>query len=193
MQKDLPCVLFAGGKSSRMGEDKSLLPFGGYSTLGEFQYRRLQKIFSEVYISTKNPDKFPFQADFIIDESEVFAPTAGFVSIYRQLDAERFFVLGVDMPFVDEKIISALCEADSDKVDATLAQVDAEAESLCGIYHRSLQPHFEKMLQENRHKLRRLLEETNTKRVTFTDKRAFLNLNRPFEYQKAKELYAIIP
>ena len=189
---NIPCVLFAGGKSSRMGEDKVLLPFGGYSTLGEFQYRRLQKIFSQVYISTKNPDKFPFEADFIIDESEVFAPTAGFVSIYRQLDAECFFVLGVDMPFVSEKVISALLEADSDEVDATLAQVDAEAESLCGIYHRSLQPHFEKMLRENRHKLRRLLEETNTQQITFTDKRAFLNLNRPSEYQKAKELYAII-
>jgi len=188
----IPCVVFAGGKSSRMGEDKSLLPFGGYSTLGEFQYRRLQKIFSQVYISTKNPEKFPFEADCIVDESDLFAPTAGFVSIYRQLDAECFFVLGVDMPFVDEKIISAVMEADSDKVDATLAQVDGEMESLCGIYHRSLQPHFEKMLRQNKHKLRRLLEETNTQQITFTDKRAFLNLNRPSEYQKAKELYDII-
>ena len=192
MQKGIPCVLFAGGKSSRMGEDKALLPFGGYTTLGEFQYRRLKKIFSQVYISTKNPDKFPFEADFIVDESDVFAPTAGFVSICRQLNTKRFFVLGVDMPFVDEKIIFALIEADSNEVDATLAEVDGEAESLCGIYDRSLQPHFEKMLQENRHKLRRLLAEINTKRVTFTQKTAFLNLNRPFEYQKAKELYDII-
>ena len=189
---EIPCVLFAGGKSSRMGEDKALLPFGGYTTLSEYQYRRLQKIFQKIYISTKNPDKFPFDADFIVDESDVFAPTAGFVSIYRQLEAERFFVLGVDMPFVDEHIISALIEADSDAVDATLAVVANEMEALCGIYHRSLQSAFEKMLQEDKHKLRRLLEEADTQRVTFTDKIAFLNLNRPHEYQKAKELYDII-
>ena len=175
-----------------MGEDKALLPFGGYTTLSEYQYRRLQKIFQKVYISTKNPDKFPFGADFIVDESDVFAPTAGFVSIYRQLEVDRFFVLGVDMPFVDERIISALIEADSDAVDATLAVVENEVEALCGIYHRSLQGAFEKMLQEDKHKLRRLLEEADTKRISFTDKTAFLNLNRPHEYQKAKEVYAII-
>ncbi|MFY4863348.1 NTP transferase domain-containing protein, partial [Aliarcobacter butzleri] len=25
---EIPCVILSGGKSSRMGEDKSLLPFG---------------------------------------------------------------------------------------------------------------------------------------------------------------------
>ncbi|MDP1784432.1 MAG: NTP transferase domain-containing protein, partial [Sulfuricurvum sp.] len=40
---DLPCILFAGGKSSRMGSDKSLLPFGGYPTLAQYQYERLSK------------------------------------------------------------------------------------------------------------------------------------------------------
>ncbi len=33
MIQDIPLVIFAGGKSSRMGKDKALLPFGGYSTL----------------------------------------------------------------------------------------------------------------------------------------------------------------
>jgi len=36
-------IIFAGGKSSRMGRDKALLPFGGYDTLTEYQYRRLSQ------------------------------------------------------------------------------------------------------------------------------------------------------
>jgi len=60
---DLPCILFAGGKSSRMGEDKSLLPFGGYSSLAQFQYVRLSKLFTHVSISTKTADKFDFTAN----------------------------------------------------------------------------------------------------------------------------------
>jgi molybdopterin-guanine dinucleotide biosynthesis protein A len=44
------CVIFAGGKSSRMGEDKSLLPFGTFSSLAEYQYNRLSNIFDIVYI-----------------------------------------------------------------------------------------------------------------------------------------------
>ena len=189
---EIPCVLFAGGKSSRMGEDKALLPFGGFDTLSEYQYRRLQKIFPKVYISTKNPDKFPFQADFIVDKSDVFAPTAGFVAVFEALDCERFFVLGVDMPFVDESVIAALLQSDSMSSDATLALSHNGVESLCGIYHRSLQPHFEAMLKNGEHKLRKLLDEVNVTLVPFKQQEPFLNLNRPSEYQKAKEVYAII-
>ncbi len=189
---NLPCILFAGGKSSRMGEDKTLLPFGGHDTLCEYQYRRLQKIFSNVYISTKNPQKFSFDAEFILDKSDIFAPTAGFAAIYEHLDAERFFVLGVDMPFVDEKVILPLLQADVAKSDATLALSHNGVESLCGIYHRSLQPCFEDMLAKGEHKLRKLLDSVDTVLVPFENEAAFLNLNRPQEYQKAKELYDII-
>jgi len=58
---DIPCVIFAGGKSSRMGEDKSLLPFSSFKTLTEFQLSRLSKIFKNVYISTKEKNKFEFK------------------------------------------------------------------------------------------------------------------------------------
>ena len=189
---DIPCILFAGGKSSRMGEDKALLPFGGYDTLAEYQYRRLQQIFSTVYISTKDPFKFPFNAKLIVDKSSIFAPTAGFVSIYEELDVERFFVLGVDMPFVDKNVIETVVSADRDDVDATLAKVDGRFESMCGIYHRSLQKEFEAMLQEDRHKLQMMLLKRKTISIPFDRKTLFFNLNKPHEYQKAKELYAII-
>ncbi|MDQ1268445.1 MAG: molybdenum cofactor guanylyltransferase, partial [Campylobacterota bacterium] len=64
---DIPCVIFAGGKSSRMGKDKSLLPFGTFDTLTEFQLNRLGKIFKNVYISCKEKSKFNFEAEFIED------------------------------------------------------------------------------------------------------------------------------
>ncbi len=189
---DFPCVLFAGGKSSRMGEDKVLLPFGEHTTLTAFLYEKLSNIFSKVYISTKDPSKFCFDADFIIDRSEVYAPTAGFVSVFRQLKEERFFVLGVDMPFVDAWVIEKLIQADHPSYDATVAYTQNGIESLCGIYHASLQERFEAMLRGGNHKLRKLLEEVRTKRVEFEDATKFFNLNKPQEYQKAKQLYDII-
>ena len=57
-------VILAGGKSSRMKQDKALLPFGDTNSLAEFQYRRLSKIFSKVYISSKN-NKFDFDVNII--------------------------------------------------------------------------------------------------------------------------------
>ena len=191
MKRDIFCVIFAGGKSSRMGEDKSLLPFGGFDSLCEFQLKKLQKIFKKVYIPTKNPQKFNFKADFIIDNYDIFAPTAGFLSVYEKLECEKFFILGVDIPFVDEKVINEILINDSNDVDATLAKTSNGIESLCGIYHKSLKQKFENMLQKDNHKLRYMLKNSIIKTVKFDDEK-FLNLNKPQEYQKAKKLYDII-
>ena len=187
-----PCILFAGGKSSRMGSDKALLPFGGYDTLLEYQYTRLQKIFFDVYISTKDPTKIPFEACTIVDEENVYAPTAGFVSVCKKLRSKRFFVLGVDMPFVSKEVFFALERADDETVKATLAQTRNGLESMCGIYHDDLCENFERMLQEGNHALRKMLRDEAIRTVFFPDEPTFLNLNKPQEYQKAKELYDII-
>ena len=90
---DIPCVIFAGGKSSRMGEDKALLPFGKFPTLSEFQLHRLNQIFKNVYISCKDRSKFNFQARFIEDakQSCVYAPSEGFVAIFEYLKEDAFW------------------------------------------------------------------------------------------------------
>jgi molybdopterin-guanine dinucleotide biosynthesis protein A len=182
----LSCILFAGGKSSRMGEDKSLLPFGGYATLTEFQYERLKKIFSRVCISTKSRDKFDFDGDFILDPIHTdFAPTAGFVSALRTLDDERIMVLSVDTPFVDENVFQTLIDADSPELDALIASTSTGTHPLCGIYHRSLLNEFERMLHEGDHRLGKLLSVSKTQYIAFEDEELFANLNHPHEYQAA--------
>ncbi len=184
---DLPCVIFAGGKSSRMGEDKALLPFASYPTLTEYQYSRLSKLFSKVYIVTKDASKFHFQASFIEDDKdvEVFAPTAGFIAVFKTIASKKFFALSVDAPFVDTPIIKKLIDSDSDLYDATIAKTDDGIQPLCGIYHKALAQTFEQMLQENNHKLGLMLHNAHTNFVSFKDKKHFLNCNHPHEYQEA--------
>lgn len=182
----IPCILFAGGKSSRMGEDKSLLSFGGFPTLTQFQYERLKRLFSKVYISTKTADKFDFDADFILDPHEVdYAPTAGFVSAFRELDDERIMVLSVDTPFIGEHEFRILMDSDHNDLDALIARTSEGAHPLCGIYHRSLSYEFERMLREGDHRLGKLLASSHTRFVDFSDEDAFSNLNHPHEYQEA--------
>jgi len=186
---DIPCIIFAGGKSSRMGRDKALLPFSSSKTLTEYQLRRLEKLFSSVYISCKEKKKFQFEAHFIedIDSNTVYAPTAGFLAVYQTLNVERFFVLSVDTPFVTQEEIEKLIEMDNPSYDATIAISDEGLQPLCGIYHRSLEKEFQKMFEQNNHKLGFLLKESKTNSVKFTSKR-FMNLNFEDEYKKALDL-----
>ncbi len=187
---DIPCVIFAGGKSSRMGEDKALLPFGTFDTLTQFQLQRLQKLFKNVYISCKNSDKFDFNAGFIEDiaTDETYAPTAGFVAMFEKLKDERIFVISVDTPFVGEEEINKIILHDNPHAEITIAQTACGNQPMCGIYHSSLQNKFITMLETSNHRLGLLIKESQTTYVKFESEEAFLNLNHPHEYKQALKL-----
>ena len=186
----IPCVIFAGGKSSRMGEDKALLPFSNFSTLTEFQLQRLKKIFTHVYISCKDFSKFNFDASFIIDSitNNTFAPTTGFIASFQFLREDSFFCISVDTPFISQEVIQALVFNDINSVDATVARTPDGIQPLCGVYHRSLEKEFLKMQDTNNHKLEFLLKKSKINYIDFKDDTTFLNLNNPQDYAKALTL-----
>lgn len=187
---DLPCILFAGGKSSRMGQDKALLPFGEYSSLTQFQYSRLSKLFTHIFISTKTSDKFDFAANFILDPVDAdFAPTAGFVGVFEQIQSDRIFALSVDSPFIDKETISKLLEADKPDFDAVISRTPCGTHPMVGVYHRSLIDKFSRMLKEGDHRLGKLLGMSNTHYVDFSNEKLFTNLNHPNEYEEAVSRY----
>lgn len=200
---DIPCVIFAGGKSSRMGEDKALLPFGSFDTITQFQLHKLSKLFLNVYISCKDKTKFHFKADFIedIQTDDVYAPTAGFIAVFESLAPQghplvpystngKFFAISVDTPFITENEIIKIIEADklSPHADAIIAKTPGGMHPMCGIYYQSLKGKFENMLKNDNHKLRFLLKNSNTVFVEFEDEDVFLNVNNPDEYAKALKL-----
>lgn len=188
-----PCVLFAGGKSSRMGEDKAFLPFGGYDSLIQYQILRLNEIFTRVYVSAKDETAFDEMNTLVIEDidyKDVYAPTAGFLNIYRQLKAENmFFVLSVDTPFVNKDVISKLLEVSNGSLyDAVIVRTPSGVHPLCGIYTRALEEPMKSMMENKEYKLMDLLDKSNVFYVDVEDDNLLLNLNTPQEYQKALKL-----
>ena len=186
---NIPCILFAGGKSSRMGENKALLPFGGKQSLTQYQYERLQKLFTNVYIGTKEPKLFEHIDAKFIDEADhpnIYAPTAGFVSAFKQLDqAEKLLVLSVDAPFVNEEIFDALAGFKDSDYDAVIVKTASGSHPMCGLYSRSLEASLQKMLLEDNHKLGQLLKNSKVHYIEIEDEELLMNVNTPQEYQKA--------
>jgi molybdopterin-guanine dinucleotide biosynthesis protein A len=176
-------VIFAGGKSSRMGEDKALLPFADYSTLTEFQYKKLQNLFENVYISAKE-NKFDFTCQVIEDIHTTSSPLVGILSIFEVLKVEDIFILSVDAPFVDEKVISKIMQT-SCKKDACIAKSPNGIQPLCGLYKKSILTFAKEQYTHNDHKLHHLLSKASIQTIDFESEDAFLNLNHPQEYQDA--------
>ncbi len=183
-----------------MGEDKALLPFAGFNTLTEFQLFNLSKIFETVYISCKDKTKFNFEASFIEDinfdtfnkdKEIVFAPTTGFVAVYKKLKDESFFIISVDSPLITKKEIEKIIKEDRLHVDATIAKTEYGIQPMCGVYHRSLGDKFTHMLNDNNHKLGYLLKNSKTNFVFFEDEKPFFNLNYKAEYKEAQKLILV--
>ncbi len=189
LQSSIPAVIFAGGKSSRMGTDKSLLPLGEYSSLGEFLYRKLQNIFRDVYITTKK-DKFGFQAPLIFDRYEASSPLVAIVSTFEAIKEDAFFAIGVDTPLIspdDIKRVIAFAEQNS-SLDAIIAMSNKKIEPLVGIYRRSILPLAKDLLKKDDHRLTSLIKKSTHLFVDFKDEWSFINLNHIDDYHKALKL-----
>ncbi len=177
-------VIFAGGKSSRMGEDKALLPFGKYPTLTEFQHAKLSTLFEKVYISAKE-NKFDFDCMVIEDNYTENSPLVGLISVFETLGAEEVFILSVDAPFVNKKTIKRLLDHNESMPDAIVAKSPSGIQPLCGLYKKSILPFAYAQLEKDNHRLGDLLRLANTLFVKFDENSSFTNLNHPEEYLEA--------
>ncbi|HIP51037.1 MAG TPA: molybdenum cofactor guanylyltransferase MobA [Campylobacterales bacterium] len=184
--KDAVAVIVAGGKSSRMQRDKALLPFGNYPSLAEYQYKRLSKLFSKVYISAKE-NKFDFEVDIIKDVNKISSPLVALVSIFGTLDIDEVFVLSVDAPFVGEELMAKLYVSTSIDADVIVAESQQGLEPLCAIYRRSFLKQAIKALAQDNHRLQSLFNELKVQKVLIEDEKFFMNLNYPKEYEEAKK------
>jgi molybdopterin-guanine dinucleotide biosynthesis protein A len=187
MKYTIPAVIFAGGRSSRMGTDKALLPFAGYTSLSEFQYNKVSQWFKTVYLSSKS-NKFNFNCPILKDIYKESSPLVGIASIFQILKTDAVFILSVDAPLVNRYVIDKLWEAYTHDTHANTSAIIAQSpnglQPLCGIYKRSILPFVLQNISLNKHRLSSLLRDTPSKTVFFEDDTPFTNLNTQEEYQK---------
>jgi len=188
MIDDIPLIIFAGGKSRRMGQDKALLPFGGYPSLAEFQYSKFTPYFKHIYLSSKT-DKFDFDCRVIKDTHKDASPLVAILSVFETLEAEEVFILSVDAPFVNIDVIEKILAQREETVDIVVAQSPSGIQPLCGSYKKTMLALAYQQVAEGNHKLRDLLALAQTKEVLFEEDTPFTNLNKPEEYQDALNLF----
>ena len=181
-------IIMAGGKSSRMKRDKALLPFGGYNSLAEYQYRKFKPFFSTVYISAKN-NKFDFSVALIDDIYTDSSPLIALISIFEILkETDEVFILSVDAPYINLGVFQTLKEEAKKESSVIVADSKNGIEPLCAIYRRKVLPFAKEMLKENKHRLQTLLEGVATQKVFFEDIKLFTNMNYPTDYIRANSL-----
>lgn len=130
-------VVLAGGRSSRMGSDKSDLPIGE-STFLEWQIRKGRKLgITDIQVSgyrgaccsaPVTPDRFPGKG-----------PLGGLESCFRLARERQVLVLGVDIPLVPVEELERLVLRSREKQKkAVILRHRGKEEPLAGVYDRDL-------------------------------------------------------
>ena len=181
-------VVIAGGRSSRMGEDKALMPFGSYSSLAQLQYRKLQKIFNRVYISTKS-NKFDFDANLIYDKYNNISPLNAIISSLEETNSD-IFLLSVDIPLISKKTIDKLIDAYKKYpyYETIIAKSINGLEPTVAIYKQSVLNVAKQMQERQNFKLREFIKSTNYLTIPINSREEFLNINTKKDYKEAINL-----
>ncbi len=170
-----------------MGEDKSLLPFGDFDSLIQFQYSKLSKIFSNVFISSK-VNKFNFEANLILDENlDISSPMIALQTILERFD-NKVFIVTVDIPLLRKDTIEELI-SNSNNSEITIATDKDKTHNLCGVFDKILLNSINTYIEEDIHKINFLIRNANTTYINFDDNTQFTNINTQDEYKKALKLY----
>jgi molybdopterin-guanine dinucleotide biosynthesis protein A len=129
-------VILAGGKSSRMGRDKSLLPLDGTPLIRRI-YEQLAHRFDEILISTNEPEKHAFLgAPTVPDVVPGKGPLMGIASAVEAARHDRVFVTACDIPVVELDTVARLLVLAEDR-DCVIPMSSAGHEPLFAVYRKS--------------------------------------------------------
>lgn len=194
-------VIQAGGQSSRMGQDKALMPFLG-QLLIERVVKRLIGTADELLITTNRPDAFASLALPLV--SDIIAGRGALGGLYTALAAAHGAVVAVvacDMPFVRPDLL--LAERDMlirEAVDVVVPCSPDGLEPLHAVYRReTCLPAVEAALRAGERKVISWYPAVRAREMTQQEVaaldpefRSFININRPEEFQAAETLARIL-
>lgn len=189
-------IILAGGKSSRMGKNKALLPIDGISNI-ERIVKSLAGIFEEIIIVANDEEAFEFlNLPIVKDKVKEKGPLAGIQAGLLAAKHETNLFIACDMPFISSQIAKQLVEQ-SEGFDAVVPVIDGKQHPLFAVYKKSLLPTLEDCLMTNQLRMKHLIERVNVnyrteehllnKEIAKLDQ-VFYNMNYPSEYEEAKKL-----
>ena len=104
-------VILAGGKSSRMGRDKAMLPVNG-TPLVAMLAERWRNVFDGLVLSVDTRERFAHlgleKVQMVEDARPEAGPLAALETVMTTVPAERYFLTAVDLPFGNPELALAL-------------------------------------------------------------------------------------
>jgi molybdopterin-guanine dinucleotide biosynthesis protein A len=192
----LSVVLQAGGKSSRMGQDKALLPFMDTTMLG-YILAQVKGLGDETLIITNQPQKYNnFAYPLFSDVVPNVGALGGLYSAIYHAQHKYVLVLGCDMPFVDRGLLDYMLELAPD-FDVVIPRLEPNgfAEPFRAIYKQSCLEPVKHAIDSGQRKVISFFDEVRVRYIECgeigrfdPEHRSFFNVNTPEDFARAEQM-----
>ncbi|MCD6063179.1 MAG: molybdopterin-guanine dinucleotide biosynthesis protein [Flavipsychrobacter sp.] len=182
-------LVVCGGKSSRMGTDKSLLNYHGKPQ--RYHLYDLMKPFCErVFIScnTSQAPDIPSEYEALVDDPEYgeIGPMAALLTAFKHHPQASFMVIGCDYPYISASHLKQLFKAILE-VKCAVAYYCSENclyEPLLAGYHSNMKLLLENNFRLNSLSLQRVLKELPAGIITPDNDMVIRSIDTVEEYEK---------
>ncbi len=193
----LSVAIQAGGRSTRMREDKALKPFQGRPLIQRV-VERLKLIADEMIITTNHPEDYAFLGLPLF--TDIHPDRGALGGLYTALFSARFpavAVVACDLPFVSPGLLQWSYELiNKENWDVVIPESGEGLEPLHALYRRdTCLPAIDSALVENKWKVISWFPQVKVKVISPTEVEpfnqnglVFWNLNTPEEFTQAEAL-----
>lgn len=191
---DFEGFILAGGRSSRMGEDKAWLRLGG-RTFVEIAAGALSTLAGRVSVVGSRPGVESHGLAVVPDRHAGLGALGGLHAALHACEATWAAVVSCDLPFVTPALFARLAALGGEGVEAVAPlQEDGRPQPLCALYAAAAcLPAAEELIREGDLRPRALLRRVRTRWVAFDElsdlhgsANFFRNVNTPADYEEAK-------
>ena len=187
-------IVLAGGKSTRMGTSKALLPFGP-ETMLQRVVRLLGVVVKPIVVVSAQGQELPtLRPDIIVthDERDARGPLEGLRAGLKALPPtiDRAYVTSCDVPLLVPGFVTQML-ALSEGFDVAVMDIDGFPHPLSAIYRRATLPIVEELLAQDKLRPVFLYERVRTRKVQPDEITAdpalqtLRNLNTREDYEQA--------
>ncbi|BDA68179.1 molybdopterin-guanine dinucleotide biosynthesis protein A [Rivularia sp. IAM M-261] len=195
MSKKVSAIILAGGKSSRMGQDKAMISVDGAPLLLRV-YQVAVACADSVYVVTpwqeRYEDLLPVGCQFIREvpfegSNNAGSPLVGFARALVEVSTEWVLLLACDLPNLQVKVLQGWIEGlENSRAEAiaVLAKHEKGWEPLCGFYRKSCLLGLNKYISEGGRSFQQWLDQNTVDVLPDSSTDMFFNCNTPEDLRR---------
>jgi molybdopterin-guanine dinucleotide biosynthesis protein A len=188
------CAILAGGRSKRMGTDKSFLDVAG-RPLFEWTLESLEGLGEELFIVTNSPDKYSeWSVPAVADIVPGYGTLGGLYTALSHARYERVIVVACDMPFLSRPLLRYQLLLSRD-FDVVVPRMSEWLEPLHTVYASVCMEIVKRLMDRGERRLQRLFPLVNVRYVDppeldmfDPERRSFMNVNTPADLEAVRRL-----